>query len=812
MQHGKNRLAGRHARREHVEQLRQSQLPVVLLASFSDDRRADRIEVWRDDVGEFRAKVPVQKAGTPGDRIQPKWVENDLSRKQLFQALVGATLNFRSRKSLQNLDVQVVEPAQIFLGPEFLESNEIGAEFFNLRCAQESDVGKAGLAGGAIGFRAGRCSPRDEIRSQSGNTLPGGIGHVAVFQNDAAKSRGRRRRGAPGRERQREEQDEEFDSRHRSNFQGLSVSPVRAYRRGENAGALRRGSDASGEAPPPAMTRTSGWLLLFAVASLGLALFLWPALEAPVVLWSDSEADLAWSRAGVGVFRPVPLPAEGALGHQPKPGYLLFLRAAMRVFPGLGETRSVVVVQSLLLWGAITAASIWICLRASMGQGVAFAILAFSFLRLRDASSAVMPEALATALLIVLAAALAAPPRRPLAFAFLGLAAAVLFYVRPNCGAAAALMGIAGLLAARRGRALLFLAGGFAAVVAAFSLAARPVPPGDPYRGLGYQVLEASSEYYWTPSLGKWPAGTTPRETAIAEVERARENWRRTLAGWTADARREVLWRGLHGLFGTEFYDARWSDSYGSLSTASRLFSPFLLLAAITALLVAPPFREGNPARVMGWLLLAIIAGQNVLLGSNPRFVLPFLPALILLAIAATGASMLAGAWRRLTAAALFGVLAVLLSLERHVLDWQWGQIEAAGVRLEQRIPRGSLPSRGPATLHVRIAPPLPASGAGLEIFGPGQQRIYSSSEDRARARPLITVPIPDWLLAANREAPVELSLVSTGNYGPRDYLLFPVIPPPWSARARREGSPALSPVTGIADGALDWWAHRGAP
>jgi hypothetical protein len=30
----------------------------------------------------------------------------------------------------------------------------------------------------------------------------------------------------------------------------------------------------------------------------GLAVYLWPALEAPVVLWSDSHIDLAWAREG----------------------------------------------------------------------------------------------------------------------------------------------------------------------------------------------------------------------------------------------------------------------------------------------------------------------------------------------------------------------------------------------------------------------------------------------------------------------------------------------------------------------------------
>jgi len=67
-------------------------------------------------------------------------------------------------------------------------------------------------------------------------------------------------------------------------------------------------------------------------------------------------------------------------------------------------------------------------------------------------------------------------------------------------------------------------------------------------------------------------------------------------------------------------------------------------------------------------------------------------------------------------------------------------------------------------------------------------------------------LPLPDWLLEANRAGPADLTFVSLVGYGPHSYLLFPVIPPPWSTPARRDGSPALSPATGISAGSLDWW------
>src|SRR6185295_4664451 len=116
-------------------------------------------------------------------------------------------------------------------------------------------------------------------------------------------------------------------------------------------------------------------------------------------------------------------------------------------------------------WGAIVGSSLWLARRKSPGKALAFMAIAFTFLRLRDASSAVMPEALAVALLLPLTAAFLAPPRRLTAFSLLGLSTALLFYIRPNCGAAMLLLGIAALLADRRGRPLLAFAAGFAVLV-----------------------------------------------------------------------------------------------------------------------------------------------------------------------------------------------------------------------------------------------------------------------------------------------------------------------------------------------------------
>ncbi|HWZ84585.1 MAG TPA: hypothetical protein VN032_00195, partial [Thermoanaerobaculia bacterium] len=67
-----------------------------------------------------------------------------------------------------------------------------------------------------------------------------------------------------------------------------------------------------------------------ALGILGLALYLWPAIAAPVVLWADSQFDLRWAREGVGIVSPAPI--EGIV-HPAKPFYILFLKAVLLVAP-----------------------------------------------------------------------------------------------------------------------------------------------------------------------------------------------------------------------------------------------------------------------------------------------------------------------------------------------------------------------------------------------------------------------------------------------------------------------------------------------
>lgn len=545
------------------------------------------------------------------------------------------------------------------------------------------------------------------------------------------------------------------------------------------------------------------------VGAAGLALYVWPALAAPVVLWTDSATDLRWAEARD--FWPERERDPTGPAHPGKPGYLIFLWLARRAFPGAGEARSVVLTQSLLLWVSIAASSLYIGKRKGLALGLSSYLILILFLRFRDAASAVMTEAITAALFLATVVLTLLPPwRRARGFALLAAVLVLLFLIRPNAGAVALALAGFKLLLDRAWRPLGLLLLTFTALLLPLWLFARPRAEGGSLGDLAGTMLDGSAEYAWRPSLGPWPQRKTEGEIVRAELSSAARNWRLFLREQGVDFRRQLLWRALHGTFGTEFYDARWSSAYRRLDTASRILAPILLLTAISLLLLLPFSGPEKSWNGIGPLLILLLVAQSLVLASYPRYALPFLPVLLLLLILALKEGR---RWdrRRLLGSAVVGlVLAGLLATQRGILSWEWGQVETSGVTLTQRIPRGALPLRDPATLHVRIAPPLLPTNANLEVFGPGSRLLFSSL-DASRQRPTLTIALPGWLLEANRIGPVDLELVSRGEHGPVHYLLFPVVPPPWGAPAHRKGSVDLSPATGITAGSLDWWAHPGA-
>lgn len=551
-------------------------------------------------------------------------------------------------------------------------------------------------------------------------------------------------------------------------------------------------------------------LLFASLGALGLALYLWPAIAAPVVLWTDSAIDLRW--AETRVFWPERERGPAGPPHPGKPGYLIFLWLARWAVPGVSAARSVVLAQTLLLWMSIAGTSLYIAKRKGATAGASLYLVLILFLRFRDAASAIMTEAVTAALVLPIGALTLLPPwRRGRGFVLLAAAIALLFFVRPNAGAIALALAGFKLLLDRAWRPLALLLLSSAAFLLPLWLLARAPNKGGILGDLAGTMLDGSADYTWRPSLEPWPRRATEAETVREELRAAVQNWKVFLRQERTDFRRQLLWRALHGIFGTEFYDARWSSAYRRLDEASRILAPFLLLAAIPLLLLLPFSGPEKAWNGIGPLLILLLIAQSLVLASYPRYVLPFLPVLLMLFTLALKEAAGSGRRRLLGSALLSLALAGLLAMQRGVLSWEWGQVEAPVVTLTQRIHRGALPAAEPATLHIRIAPPLLPTNAHLEILGPGSRPLYSSLGDSSRHRASIPIALPGWLLETNRREPVELQLVSRGDYGPVHYLLFPVVPPPWGPPARRKGSVDLSPATGITAGSLDWWAHPGA-
>ncbi|MEX0881064.1 MAG: hypothetical protein WD451_15225, partial [Thermoanaerobaculia bacterium] len=224
-------------------------------------------------------------------------------------------------------------------------------------------------------------------------------------------------------------------------------------------------------------------------AALGLAIYLWPAFTAPVVLNSDSEIDLGWARAGSGIVSPAPAPR-----HLAKPGYLLFLRTLIAAGPQESLPRRIVVVQSLLVWLAICLAAALIARRNGVMAATIAYLLFVSFARLRDSCSIVMPEALTTALALPIAAALLRPPTQRVRAALLGASVGALFLVRPNVGGIMILLMIAAYAVSRNAAGLLPATIAFIAL--ALPVWAATTPP-DCLRGSSSTLEMGSRDYSW---------------------------------------------------------------------------------------------------------------------------------------------------------------------------------------------------------------------------------------------------------------------------------------------------------------------------
>jgi hypothetical protein len=568
---------------------------------------------------------------------------------------------------------------------------------------------------------------------------------------------------------------------------------------------------------PPNVIEKRDWLsvplrisrrrvVVILLGTLGLALYLVPAVLAPVVRWGDSEPDLRWAREGIGLWKP--LTAEEirrAPVHSLKPGYLLFLRFASSAIPGNPE-RSIIVVQSLLLWLSIAGGCLRLGKQNGMAVGVAAYLLLLLFLPIRDSASAVMPEAISTAAFLPLCVVAWERPQGTRTVVLTALSVLALFWIRPNVGAVAFLLVALGWTLRTSYREVAGVAGVFFVGLFSIWAATAPYTGRDTKRGLPDPILIGSVEYNFTPALAPWP-GSTGSFFADPRIVRSISNWKQTLAAPLPDRTRDLRWRAFHGILGVDYYDARWSKAYRHLEEASRNWVPLLVVFAV-AVSLASVFAQNASDVAVGlcaWTLAGVLVFHDFLLGSSPRLVLPYLPFFFLLAPRAfrngrnrthllTGALVLSSLW--------------LLARHPEVASWDWGLLESSGATVEQRLAAGVLPHRAPATLHVRVAAPGPGS-ADL-ILALNGQVLFQGSSESMRKTAFLTIALPSEILLENLRAPFLLRLTSVGRYDSCSYLVFAVVPPLWRESARRLGNPELSPVTDVRSGSLDWWAHEG--
>ena len=542
---------------------------------------------------------------------------------------------------------------------------------------------------------------------------------------------------------------------------------------------------------------TARRLVFVFIAAAGLALYLVAAFRAPVVEWVDSRLDFDLASRPLGFL--LGTPDTGGPMHPLKPLYVLFLRLALAV--SRHPKRTLVVAQSLLLWASFAGTAKLLARARGTAFGAVSLAAFFFLLSARDAVSAVMPDGLATAGFLPLAAlAVFRTPRSPRGTYLAGLATAGLFFVRQNAGVAIGVLMVACLLPkARFSRRILVLAAGFLSLLVPFRVAQWAIRRPEARSGVTTGLVTGSLDYEWAPLGNPWPSAPSP--AALADVERrlAASNWRPMLRLRDPDVRRQWAWRLFHGTMGGEYYDARWSRKYRWIDEISRNARPAVTVAAIALLLAGLMFRDSRGVAAAGMLLLLLLTAQNLAIGSLPRFGLPYLAPLWMLGLAGVHRRSLA------PAAGIFVLLAFLVAGSPQILDREWGLIEKSGVVVHQTIPREGLEHSG-GTVHLRVGSLTGRTSAEFSVIDDRGRTLFRSRDNPRPERPEIAVPIPPDLRVRNENEPIDLRVVAGAGFTPVDFYVFPVIPPPWSAPARREGGADLSPGTGISSGGLDWW------
>src|SRR6266498_4948623 len=188
LENGQETLARRNSGCESREQSAEPSLPGIPFVCLSENRRPDRVEVGRHQIGELRTKVAIEKVRAPGDRIEPRRVDNEFFGEEQLQSRVGLLLGLGARKSLSDMGVPEIEAGETSFGADFPDSRGVTRKNRDLVGGQEREVSQPRGGGDLIGLAARWPESGDDVRTQIADRAPGRPVLIVSFESHHAKA------------------------------------------------------------------------------------------------------------------------------------------------------------------------------------------------------------------------------------------------------------------------------------------------------------------------------------------------------------------------------------------------------------------------------------------------------------------------------------------------------------------------------------------------------------------------------------------------------------------------------------------------
>ncbi len=552
------------------------------------------------------------------------------------------------------------------------------------------------------------------------------------------------------------------------------------------------------------------WTVVSAVfiAAVG-ALYVGSAAQAPTSPGFGAR-DLEILRQWISTGHLSPL--AYAPDHLLKPGYIVYLRTILgsrEPFP----IRRLLVINALAMVCsfAVVCIALW---RSGLRRSAGIAAACFlAYVPLRDATDHALSEPVAAAgILLCLTFLIVGIKRRPL-LALAGILAGLLALIRPNVFEVFIVLALLVVASARHERlvSVVLILAGFLSTCAAVTLVGkwRSIPLNPFGIAASTPFLWGAADYYWEPDIGPWPSGATAAKKGRTEIREAANQWKTRLRRWSADDRRALLWKVGHAFFSCEQLPARWRPAW--YITYDKAIRRWWWVAALGFAGLSAAIAVGGAGhwRFAPALLVAAIDAQGLLFGADPRFTLPFIPALfVLLVLAAPGLRFSPRTLVSAMAVIAFGL--ALISATPDVTNSDFGVLRGSQ-SLEFEIPARAFPKNGDrATLHFRILEETQRFDRGMIIEGDGQP-LGRYDPDPPRPQPaFLSAVIVEPLLSNSRRKGIMIRLRAFG--GPSSgFFYFPVVPRPWGKPVSIDGRATFeSGYGGTTGGGIPFWVHGG--